>query len=86
MTFYDCTYVIVAVGDVTQPMVDQCVQDTVASLRMNNAETHVILKWFAREDDPALIVALDPDPTQYTRIEMITFLVNAENGWVPDYS
>ena len=73
-------YIIIAVADVTEAMVDECIQTSLYTLRKNLAETEAILKW--NGDTPATIAALDPAPTQYTNAEIKAIIIDPENGWI----
>lgn len=77
-------YVIVPIGDVTEDMVGECLQTSIDDLRLNVTETHAILKWYSRDDDPATISALDPAPTQYTNFEIKAIIDDPENGWIEE--
>jgi len=74
------TYIIINLEDVTQDMIDECLQTSLNTLRLNIAEDKTILKWVG--DTPATIAALDPVPTQYTNAEIIAFIHDPENGWI----
>jgi hypothetical protein len=73
-------YIIIDLVDVTEAMVGECLETSLSTLRKNIAEDEVLLKW--NGDTPATILALDPQPTQYTYAEIIAFLNDSENGWV----
>lgn len=82
MTWYDKTYVIVPIGDITQEMVNECVQTSLDTLRKNEAGTEAILKWYSRNDIPTLIAALDPQPIEYTNTEINAILNDPQNDWI----
>ena len=83
MEYNECKYVILEVVDITQEMVDECVETSIVSLRKTNAGTYAILKWYSRDETPLLIAALDPAPTKYTKEEILTLLNDPENDWIP---
>lgn len=75
MTWYDKTYVIVDIVDITQDMIDECIE---SSIRKNAAETKAVLKWYSRDAMPATIAALVPIPTTYTKAEILIELDDAD--------
>jgi hypothetical protein len=72
----DNIYAIVPINEVTQEMVDYCIQTSFTTLRKNLAGTHAILKWNA------------PTPTylesyvQYSHAEILVYTNNLINGWI----
>jgi len=76
------TYIVIDYEDVTQAMIDECLQTSFNTLRLNIAEDKTILKWIG--DTPATIAALDPAPTQYTNAEILVILNDSENGWIEE--
>lgn len=80
MTWYDKTYVIIAVVDITQDMINECVQTSMDTLRKNNSETDAILKWYSREETPASLVA--EGLQEYTNAEIKVILNDPENDWI----
>jgi len=76
------TYIIIDLEDVTEAMVDECIETSLNTLRLNIAEDKTILKWIG--DTPATIAALDPAPTQYTNAEILAILNDSENGWIEE--
>lgn len=75
-------YIIIDLVDVTQGMIDECIETSFDSLRLTLDEVETFLKW--NGDTPATIAALDPAPTQYTYSEFIAILNNPANGWVEE--
>ena len=85
MIWNEKKYVILPIEDITQDMIDECLQTSLETLRKNIAETEAILKWYDRdESDPTSIMALDPAPNQYTNAEILVILNNPENGWIEE--
>ena len=76
------TYIIIDYEDVTQDMIDECLENSFDTLRLNIAEDKTILKWVG--DTPTTIAALDPAPTQYTNAEILAILHDSENGWIEE--
>ena len=66
------TYVIVPVAELTQQMVDDCIETSLDTLRRNNINTKTILKFEGSK--PASISSY----TDYTHAEMLIELENVE--------
>ena len=75
-------YIIIDLEDVTQQMIDDCIETSFDTLRLSLDELQTILKW--NGETPASILALDPQPTQYTHEEILAFLNDPENGWIEE--
>ena len=85
MEWKDKIYIILPIEDITQDMVDECIQTSLYTLRKNLAETEAILKWNANDEEiPTTIAALDPAPTQYTNAEIKAIIIDPENGWIEE--
>jgi hypothetical protein len=74
----DRTYIIIPIGDVTQAMIDACIQTSFDTLRLNIAETHTILKWSG--DTPSGLSGYTP----YTHAEITAHINNPANGWIEE--
>lgn len=69
------TYVIIPVPELTQQMVDDCIETSIDTLRKNNDNSKCILKYEGTK--PASISSY----TDYTHAQMLTELEKAE--WNP---
>ena len=68
----DYTYVILPTADVTQAIIDVCVQTSMDTLRKSLDGTEAVLKYLG--DKPSI---LDPY-TDYTHAEIIPIMCNSE--------
>ena len=75
-------YIIIDLEDVTQQMIDDCIETSFDTLRLSLDELQTILKW--NGETPASILALDPQPTQYSYAEILAILNDPENGWIEE--
>ena len=75
-------YIIIDLEDITQDMIDDCIETSFDTLRLSLDELQTILKW--NGETPASIVALDPQPTQYSYAEILAILNDPENGWIEE--
>lgn len=62
----DCTYIIKTKLDITQAMLDDCIQTSVDNLRTSNDGLLAVLKWSGVE--PAQFAA----DTKYTHAQILT--------------
>jgi hypothetical protein len=74
------TYIIIDLEDVTQDMIDACIENSFDTLRHSLDDLQTILKW--NGETPASIAALDPVPTILTQEEILAILNDPENGWI----
>jgi len=75
-------YIIIDLADVTQDMIDDCIETSLDTLRISLNGIETILKW--NGETPTSILALDPQPTQYTNAEIKVILNDPENGWIEE--
>lgn len=74
-------YIIIDLVDVTQEMIDDCIETSFDTLRHSLDEpTRTILKW--NGETPASIAVLDPSPMEYNYEAIIAELNDPENGWI----
>ena len=71
----DLIYAIIPVTEITQEMIDYCVQTRIDTLRKNIAGTEAILKWHS--PTPQCL----EDYTHYTHNEILAIIADPENGW-----
>lgn len=70
----DCTYIIKTKADITQAMLDVCIQESVANLRTSIDGLLSVLKW--KGIDPPMFSG----DTKYTHSEILTEMAKVE--WV----
>ena len=69
-------YAIIPVNEVTQEMVDYCIQTSFATLRKNLDGTQAVLKWNA--PTPSYLEIYSP----YNLSEILAYINDPANGWV----
>ena len=73
------TYAIVPINEVTQEMLDHCIQTSFDTLRRNLAGTQCVLKW--EGDKPECLQSYQ----DYTNEEILIIISDIENGWEPEF-
>jgi len=71
----ECTYIIKTKADITQAMLDVCVQDSISNLRTSIDGLLAILKW-ELTDPPTDPPVFDGD-TKFTHAQMLTEMTGA---------
>lgn len=73
-------YVIIDLEDVTQEMIDDCIETSFDSLRLDLDEIRTFLKW--NGETPASIEPLML--TEYNYEDILAELNDPENGWIEE--
>jgi len=68
-------YAIIPVNEVTQEMIDYCIQTSIETMRKNLAGTEAILKWYL--PTPQYLEGY----TQYAHSEILAIIADPKNGW-----
>jgi len=74
------TYIIIDLEDITQEMIDECIQQSFEYLRRNLVGDKAILKWEGETPSSLIMLALP----EYTNEEILDILNNIENGWIDE--